>query len=103
MCHHRWVPEIWVRALRWVSDDPQPGIVECRLVDADGVEHVIREKSAVLDAEDRLRPDAAYPMELRLGCRVVREDAAEVEIELDHDIESVDGLRRFRVPRRALA
>lgn len=95
--------EVLVRAVRWVSDDPFPGIVECRLVDADGVEHVFLEKSAVLDAEERLRPDAAYPIDLKLGCRVVQEGDAEVEVELAHHIESVEGLRRFRVPRSGLA
>ena len=97
------MPAVQVRAVRWVADDPQPGIVECRLVDADGVEHVLIDKSAIFDDADRLRSDAAYPIALTLTCRVIREDAAELEVELADDVESVDGQRTFRVSRRSMA
>ena len=97
------MPEVYVRAVRWVADDPQPGIVECRLVDADGVEHVLIDKSAIFDDEDRLRPDASYPFELKLTCRVVREGDADLVVELAHHVESVEGQRMFRVPRSSIA
>lgn len=97
------MPEVSIRAVRWVSDEPQPGIVECRLVDADGVEHVIIEKSVICDDADRLRPDATYPIELKLGCRVVSEDDTDLVIELAHHVESVDGQRVFRVSRTSIA
>jgi len=92
-----------VRSVRWVSDEPQPGIVECRLLDADGIEHVLVDKSAIFDDADRLRPDAAYPIELEVACRLVSEEGADaVVVELAHHIESVDGRRTFRVPRSAI-
>jgi len=95
--------EIYVRAVRWVADDPQPGIVECRLVDADGVEHVFIDKSAIFDDGDRLRSDASYPIELKLACRVVREGEGDLLVELAHHVESVVGQRTFRVPRSSIA
>jgi hypothetical protein len=97
------MPEVRVHAVRWVSDDPQPGIVECRLVDADGVTHVLVDKSAIFDADDRLRSDAKYPIDLKLECRVVREDDAVLLVELAHDIESIERQRVFRVPRSSVA
>jgi len=97
------VPEICLRAVRWVADDPQPGIVECRLVDTDGVEHVFIDKSAIFDGEVRLRSDANYPIELKLDCRVIEEGAADVVVELAHNLESVEGQRTFRVSRGSLS
>lgn len=92
-----------MRAVRWVADEPQPGLVECRLVDADGVEHVLIDKTAIFDSDARLRPDASYPIELKLACRVVRDGDTDVVVELAHHVESVDGLRTFRVPRHSIA
>ena len=97
------MPEVYIRAVRWVSDDPQPGIVECRLVDAEGIEHVLVDKAAIFDATERLRPDATYPIELAITCRVIQEGHTDVVIELAHHVESVEGLRVFRVARRSMA
>lgn len=96
------MPEVYVRAVRWVADDPQPGIVECRLVDAESVEHVLIDKSASFDDEDRLRSDALYPIDLKLGCRVVHEGDIDLVIELAHHVESVEGQRIFRVLKNAI-
>ena len=101
-CDPRRMPEVSVLAVRWVADDPQPGIVECHLVDADGTTHVLVDKSAIFDDADRLRADSSYPIALKLGCRVVRDEGSDLEIELAHHLESVDGRRTFRVPRSAV-
>lgn len=93
------MPQVRVVAVRWVSDEPQPGLVECRLVDAGGTEHVLIDKCAIFDAADRLRPDARYPIELSIDCRIVSDDGAAVAVELGHSIESEDGTTTFRVPR----
>jgi hypothetical protein len=96
------MPELVVRAVRWVADDPQPGLVECRLVDVDGVQHMLIDKSSIFDAADRLRSDAAYPIEVTVTCSIVRAGDADVVIELAHHIESVDGQSTFRVSRSSL-
>ena len=94
------MPDVAILAVRWISDDPQPGIVECRLVDADGVEHVLIDKSAIFDDDrDRLRADAAYPIELTLPCRVVAEHASDLVVELPYGIESIERRNTFRVRR----
>ncbi|MDX2088931.1 MAG: hypothetical protein SFX73_13825 [Kofleriaceae bacterium] len=86
------MPRVRCLAVRWISEDPFPGLVECHLVDANGTVHVLVDKTAVLDDTDRLRPGAAYPMELQLDCRVVAETADAIEIELAHGV--IDGLGR---------
>ncbi len=97
------MPEVYLRAVRWVADEPQPGIVECRLLDADGVEHVFIEKTAMFDDDNRLRPDASYPIELKHTCCVISEGDTDLVIELDCGIESVQGQRAFRVSRSSIA
>jgi hypothetical protein len=88
--------------VRWIADEPQPGIVECRLLDADGTEHVFVDKSASFDDKDRLGPDAAYPITLKVACKVLSEGEADAVIELAHHIESADGRRTFCVPRSSI-
>lgn len=58
------------RATRWVADEPFPGLVEIELVDSHGRTHRFTEKCSVVDDGDRLRPDAAYPIEIALACRI---------------------------------
>lgn len=96
------MPHVRIRAVRWVSSDPIPGLVECRLLDADGTEHVLIDKCAIFDDADRLGPTAAYPIELVIECSVVRDSGAAVTIELAYDVEATDGQRTFRVSRSSL-
>ena len=49
-----------VTITRYVSDDPQPGVVECELVDAHGRRWRFIEKTAIVSA-DRLDAQSAYP------------------------------------------
>lgn len=90
------------RVVRWVSDD-QPGFVECRLVDADGKEHVLIEKVPMFDDGDALHADAMYPIDIVIDCRIISESEDAAFIELAHYIESVEGQREFRVARHLLA
>jgi len=78
---------------------PVPGLVECHLIAADGTVHAIVDKTPVLDAADRLRPDAVHPISLELDRRVVAETAATVDIELAHGVTDGSGRARFRVAR----
>lgn len=96
------MPSVIIRAVRWVDREPFPGLVECRLLDADGAEHVLVDKCAVFDDGDRLGPDSTYPMELAIECRVLMDSGTAITIELAHDIEATDGQRTFRVARSSL-
>ena len=37
-----------VEIVKYVSDEPQPGVVECRLIDANGVTWTFVEKTAIV-------------------------------------------------------
>lgn len=60
--------------VRYVSDDPQPGLVEVRLVDAHGRAWLFHEKTAVVSAEP-LWADSAYPREVIVRVRVAARTA----------------------------
>lgn len=60
-----------VQAVRWVDDEPQPGIVEVRFTDAHGIERILLDKCVVFDPDNVLRPDATYPMNLEIPIEVV--------------------------------
>lgn len=92
-----------VTILRWVSDDPQPGVVECELVDVHGRHWLFLLKSAIVSAED-LTSRSAYPRPASLDCTIVRRscDAAgrpvvTIDTSAPLDEESIDGQSQFEV------
>ena len=82
----RRVALVRAAAVRWVSDEPQPGCVEVQLVLADGSVVSLLDKAPIFDAEDRLRPDASYPLELELDCTVIDDRGAVLVIMLHHGL-----------------
>jgi hypothetical protein len=54
---------------RWVADDPQPGLVQIEITDADGRVHRLEEKPAVVDADGRLQARSRYPVEVEIACQ----------------------------------
>jgi hypothetical protein len=57
--------------VRWVDDEPQPGIVEARIVDADGRAWTFLEKTAIVDWEGTAGPDSIYPCPGLIRCGVL--------------------------------
>ena len=51
---------IKVQITKYIDDDPQPGIVECKLFDVYGKEWVFQDKSAIFSS-DILTADSNYP------------------------------------------
>jgi len=96
-----------VTILRYVSDDPQPGVVE--LEDAHGRRWSFVEKTAIVSAA-HLDANTSYPQQGIIACEIVRcsrDDAAEREIvrissERPWFVESVDGSTEFDVLPDAL-
>lgn len=83
-------------AARWL-DDAFPGHVEVVLTDAAGRRHRLSDKPPVF-GDERLAPDADYPMHVRVECDVLgQEVAGVVSVALRHGIESEDGLSQFQV------
>src|ERR1039457_6320022 len=92
-----------VEITRWV-DDYQPGIVECRLVDADGNEWHFIEKVPVVTSDRPVSASSTFPTEGAIACRSVAqmEDGGgrrTVRITTEHPfhVSAVDGQTIFDV------
>ena len=57
--------------VRWVDDEPQPGIVEARIVDADGRRWTFLEETAIVDWYNTAGPDSIYPCPGLIRCEVL--------------------------------
>ena len=66
------MPTLLVNVVRYVSDDPQPGIVECVFIDAYDQSHFFHEKTAIVSAENLLS-SSNYPVESDFECEIVEE------------------------------
>ncbi|MEV0294852.1 hypothetical protein [Nocardia sp. NPDC050710] len=77
--------------VRW-ADDSFPGFVEIEFRQADDSTVRLVEKAPVLDCEDRLTYDAAYPVTLELGCDIahIDTDRRVAAIELHWDMGVFD-------------
>jgi hypothetical protein len=101
----------WVRcrALRWVDDEPQPGIVEVQLVDVFGVAHTFVEKEPVFGADTALGSDTAYPLPVLMRCEVLDKRIRDgswvfiITTERPDGVESVDGQTEFEITADQLA
>ena len=87
---------LMARATRWVSDSPFPGLVEVQFSEQDGTVITIHEKAPVIDPE-RCRPDAAYPREVALLCRILDATTATYTVRLKHGVEDTRGRDVFVV------
>jgi hypothetical protein len=95
--------EIDVEIVRFVSDEPQPGLVECVLVDAYGASHSIIEKTAISSTEN-LTAVSVYPRPGVIAGEVRAEwedetgrRLARVDTKNPWGIEAVDGTSSFVV------
>ena len=94
-------PEIEVEITRFVLDH-NPGIVECKLVDASGREHFFNEKIPVVTLE-RLDADSQYPRQGVIACRIVEKKLVDnrevfrVNTEKPWGIESIAGEVEFDI------
>jgi hypothetical protein len=97
------MPVIKAEISRYVDDEPQPGIVECVLVDAFGKVHFFIEKTAIVSSETLLAT-SIYPIACELSCEIEAEWNDEsgqtlfrVNTERPWGIESATGETRFVV------
>jgi len=60
-----------VTITRYISDDPQPGIVECKLVDVYGRDWFFIEKTAIV-SWDQIDETSEYPRPGKTGLRARR-------------------------------
>jgi hypothetical protein len=96
---------IRVSIVRFV-DANEPGWVECRFIDAGGVQHVFIEKAPIVSSEN-LWTDTVYPRPGVLACTVIVEHTDKPEtVTVDTDqpwgVASREGQSRFEVLRQDL-
>jgi hypothetical protein len=83
-------------ALRWVSDEPQPGLVEVAIIDAFGIEHRIIDKNAVVGPEDpTLMPDSPYPVDFSIKADAELDGEHRVTVTLPWFMETTSGETRL--------
>jgi hypothetical protein len=88
---------------RWVSDDPQPGIVEFKFVDAGGKDWTFIEKQAIVWS-GQLDGKSQYPQSSSVRCCVrslssdeVGRQVAEIDTQTPWGVESIEGSHIFSV------
>src|SRR5262245_30757612 len=94
---------ISVQITKYISDDPQPGIVECRLIDAYGKEWVLHDKNGIFSM-DYFDSHSRFPQPGVIACEVIKrwQDAdgreiVSVNTESPWDVEAITGETRFDV------
>jgi hypothetical protein len=90
--------ELKVSIVRYISDDPQPGIVECQFQDAYGRRWSFIEKTLVVSVE-QIDDHSVYPQPGTTACEVVQRfrDAGGRELIRVNNVESVEGVTQFDV------
>ncbi|MEJ8652620.1 hypothetical protein WKI65_32240 [Streptomyces sp. MS1.AVA.3] len=90
-------------AVRWVDDEPQPGLVEVRFTDAHQQQWAFIDKWPVFTDGDDLAPDAHYPVEVAILCDILTSNATAntsdtVKISVSPwGLESLEGRVEFEV------
>ena len=98
--HPEAVPTLEFRAIRWVSDEPQPGIVEAETDGPKGHVYHFLDKAAVFSD---LGPDSNYPLGLALPVEVLAVDGLTALVRLPHSLEDTTGANTISVPRDLLS
>jgi hypothetical protein len=83
-------------AVRWVSDEPQPGLVLVEFTDAGGQVHQFTDKTAMFDDGSTLLPSVEYPIPCVFRCEVLEIHDERVVVRLFW-VESHDGEWQFEV------
>jgi len=93
------MPSVRATAVRWVSDDPQPGWIEVHLDLADGTTAALFDKPPIFGIRDRF--EASVPV--AIDCDIADDRGDTVVIALRHGISDERGNGRFEIPASALS
>jgi hypothetical protein len=90
--------------VRFVDEEPQPGIVEAQFRDAQGQTHSIIDKIPMFATDADLWSDSEYPQSGAMACRVLERipgppgaSLAHITIAEPYDVETIDGRSEFMV------
>ena len=103
--YHLRMPSLRVRIVRFVDEEPQPGVVESRFRDAHGLVHTIIDK-VPLFTNAALWSDSEYPQPGFVGCKVLQRmcdsnglNLARITISEPWCVETTDGKSEFVIVR----
>jgi hypothetical protein len=92
-----------VTIVRYISDDPQPGIIELQLEDAHGRRWSFVEKTAIV-SKKFLDDETSYPQQGVIACEVVQRsldtsgrEVIRIDTQKPWYVESVEGVTQFDV------
>jgi hypothetical protein len=90
---------VYAQAVRWVGDEPFPGLVEIQITDASGKVHTLVDKAAMFDRGHVLRKDSSYPLEVMLACVLVEKlvDTARISLARPWGLETTEGVDELEV------
>ncbi len=98
-----------VTIARYISDDPQPGIVELQLEDAHGRRWSFVEKTAIVSKEF-LDAQTTYPQQGVIACEIIQRrfdvsgrEVIRIDTKRPWYVESVDGITEFDVSTDVLS
>jgi hypothetical protein len=101
--------ELAVQIVRFVDDEPQPGIVACEFVDVGGNRHTLIDKVPMCSTQC-LDANSKYPQPGAVRCEALARwrdgsgrDVVRITIDLPDHIESIEGATEFVVLPRQLA
>jgi hypothetical protein len=94
------MPSFKAVALRWVSDEPQPGVIELSVRDAEGLEHRILEKDILTTPP--LGSGSRFPVELWIEAPVHEIDEECVMVTLPWSMSTSDGETQLTMTRSML-
>jgi len=102
------IADIAVSILRWVADEPQPGLIEFNLVDSDGKDWRFIDKQAMASAV-LLSAESTFPCHGSIRCEIVSFETngsgrtlAQIDTQRPWCIESVDETHVFKVEAERL-
>ena len=94
---------IGVLITKYISLNPQPGIVECQLFDAYGNEWTFQDKTAIF-ASHSLDTDSDYPLPGAIACEVIKQwqdtngrEIVSIDTKRPWGVEAMTGESRFDV------
>jgi hypothetical protein len=89
--------------VRWVDDEPHPGLVEVVFTEADGQRRKLVDKVAVFDDANRIRPQGPFPVSVDVRCEVISEASVRgtqvvtISTARPWGLETPDGQSEFQV------
>ena len=95
--------DLRVEITKFISKDPQPGIVASEFLDAEGCRHTLIDKTPLFSSE-QLWTDSVYPQLGKVECKILERwnDGTGRELVRVRTLESTNGETEFVVPASEL-